>query len=131
MKASLSLQTLMRHATLVLLVSGCVACHPGPVFHPDALAVGGTIAGIVTAGGTSAPVVTRTVTAVGVDTGARYDATTGPNGGYTIKVPSGRYRLEVELRAGEVVEKGPKETTIRNGDLDAKRNFVLNVRVAS
>ncbi len=51
-----------------------------------------------------------------------FSTTTGPNGGYTIKVPDvGRYRLEVELRDGEVVAKGPEETEINNGDLDPGR----------
>ena len=53
---------------------------------------------------------TRKVTAVNARTGARFETTTGVNGGYTIKVPEeGRYRIEVELREGEIVAKGPEE----------------------
>ena len=100
------------------------ACHPRAVIDTDPKAsVGGTIAGIVRSGET--PVVGRHVTAVNTTTGARFEATTGANGGYTIKVPEGTYRLEVELKAGEKVTKQPAETKINKGDLDTKRDFVI------
>ena len=60
--------------------------------------------------------------------GARFDATTGVNGGYTIKVPEGTYRLEVELRPGEVVAKQPAETQIQKSDLDPRRDFTIAVK---
>jgi hypothetical protein len=60
-------------------------------------------------------------------TGTRYDATTGPNGGYTIQVPEGTYRLEVELRPGERVTKQPAETKIDKSDLDPHRDFVIAI----
>jgi hypothetical protein len=94
-----------------------------------ALKVGGTIAGIVRATDGSVPLATRKVTAINAATGARFETTTGVNGGYTIKVPEpGRYRLEVELRDGEVVAKGPGETDINNGDLDPGRDFEITRR---
>jgi hypothetical protein len=86
--------------------------------------VGGTIAGIVSSSARAA-VADRKVTAIDTQSGARYDATTGANGGYTIKVPEGRYRLEVELRAGERVEKQPGETRVNKSDLDPRRDFVI------
>ena len=71
---------------------------------------------------------TRKVTAIHATSGARYETTTGVNGGYTIKVPEeGRYRIEVELREGEVIAKGPGETDINNGDLDPGRDFEITV----
>jgi hypothetical protein len=99
------------------------ACHPGPVLTPKE-AVGGTIAGIVSTD-TNTPVAGRKVTAVDVASGARFDATTGLNGGYTIKVPEATYRLEVELRPGETLTKQPNETRIQKSDLDPKRDFVI------
>jgi hypothetical protein len=109
---------------LGLLVA--VACHPGPVITGDPkLPVGGTIAGIVSSS-TSAAVPNRKVTAVNTDSGARFDATTGANGGYTIKVPEGRYRLEIELQAGETLSKQPGETRINKSDLDTRRDFVIS-----
>jgi hypothetical protein len=106
------------------------ACSRDIVITRDpALKAGGTIAGIVRATDGSVPLVTRKVTAVNARTGARFETTTGVNGGYTIKVPEeGRYRIEVELREGEVVAKGPEETEINNGDLDPGRDFEITVK---
>ena len=112
---------------LGLLMSA--ACHPGPVVDtgPDVTGVGGTIAGIVSTDA-KAPVAGRKVTAINTQTGARFDATTASNGGYTIKVPEGTYRLEVELRAGETVATQPEETRVNRSDLDPQRHFVIAVR---
>jgi hypothetical protein len=111
-------------STIVLLLA--VACHPGPVLSPKEN-VGGTIAGIVsTTGNTAVP--DRKVTAIDVSSNARFEATTGANGGYTIKVPEGRYRLEVELRPGEAVVKQPGETQVNKSDLDPKRDFTIGVK---
>ena len=68
------------------------------------------------------------MTAVNVATGTRYDATTGINGGYTIKVPEGTYRLEVELHEGEAIAKQPDQTHVNNSDLDAGRDFVVTAK---
>ena len=118
----------MRLTPLLFLSSAIfiTACHPGPVLSPKA-AVGGTIAGIVSTD-TNAPVAGRKVTAVEVASGARFEATTGTNGGYTLKVPEGTYRLQVELRPGEGVTKQPNETRIQKSDLDPKRDFVIAVK---
>lgn len=120
----------MKMLTLgALIVMAAAACR-GPVITTDpGLAAGGTIAGIVRATGGSVPLVTRKVTAIHTESGARYETTTGVNGGYTIKVPrEGRYRIEVELRDGEVVAKAPEDTDINNGDLDPGRDFEITVR---
>jgi hypothetical protein len=114
---------------LAAVVAFCTGCHPGPVLNTGkSQSVGGTIAGIVSASGGTAPLVSRKVTAVEVTTGARYDATTAANGGYTIKVPTGTYRIEVEVREGETFEKKPGETRVDNGDLDAGRDFVITLK---
>ncbi len=109
---------------LALVVAASAACHPGPVIDTDPNPVGGTIAGIVSTE-TNAALSGRTVSAVDVATGARFDATTGANGGYSLKVPAGTYRLEVELRAGETVTKQPGETRVNRSDLDPSRHFVI------
>ena len=112
----------------VLLAVGLLAvvgCHPGPkIGGGPKQPVGGTIAGIVSTS-TNQPVVGRKVTAVNTQTGAKFDATTGANGGYTIQVPEGTYRLEVELQPGETVSKQPSETHINKSDLDPHRDFVI------
>lgn len=115
--------------TLSLLsVMTAVGCHGAVISTDPDLKVGGTIAGIVRATDGSMPLVTRKVTAIHAVSGARFETTTGVNGGYTIKVPQeGRYRIEVELRDGEVVSKGPEETVVNNGDLDPGRDFEITV----
>lgn len=120
----------IRGASRVLFALGAlvtIACHPGPVVSagPDQPNVGGTIAGIVSTEA-KAPVPNRKVTAIDVKTGAKFEATTGPNGGYTIKVAQGTYRLDVELHPGESVVKHPEETKINRSDLDPQRHFVLS-----
>jgi hypothetical protein len=70
----------------------------------------------------------RKVTAAEATTGARYDTTTATNGGYTVQVPEGTYRIEVELRPGETLVKQPEPTHVNNSDLDPGRNFVITVK---
>jgi hypothetical protein len=121
------MMTIARAALACSLVAAA-ACHPGPVLTPGAkLAVGGTIAGIVS-NASNAPLPDRKVTAIDVATGAKFDATTGANGGYTIKVPEGTYRLEVQLREGEAVSKQPPETRVNKSDLDPQRDFIIAVK---
>jgi hypothetical protein len=107
-----------------------VACHPGPVLSTGPKPnVGGTIAGIVSTDANS-PVMGRKVTAVDTTSSQRFEATTGTNGGYTIKVPVGTYRLELTLQPGETVVKQPSETHVNNSDLDPQRDFVITIRRA-
>jgi hypothetical protein len=115
----------MRFRLIVLLFGLTFAgCHPGPVVGGRQPAAG-TIAGLVTASDASTPLVGRKVSAVDVASGRRYDTTTGEDGGYSMKVPEGTYRLEVELRSGEALSKQPDETHVKNSDIDADRNFVV------
>jgi hypothetical protein len=86
---------------------------------------GGTIAGIVTSTGGTVALTGRRVTATEVSTGATFEATTSLTGGYTIKVPQGTYRLDVELRQGETLSNRPDETRINTGDLDPARHFEI------
>ena len=106
--------------SVTLLLSA--ACHPGPVINTDPQpSVGGTIAGVVTSGAN--PVTGRKVTAVNVSTGASFSSTTGTNGGYSIKVPEGTYRIDLETQSGETLSKRPEQTQVNNSDLDAARDF--------
>ena len=123
----------MRAVTIPTLLVGLIAfaagCHPGPILNTGAEQnVGGTIAGNVRASGGAAALVGRKVTVTNVATGRRFDTTTSVTGGYTIKVPVGTYRLEVELRAGETLAKRPDDTHVNNGDLDPHRDFDITVK---
>jgi hypothetical protein len=114
-------------ATGALLLS--LGCHPGvPVVDtgpkPD---VGGSISGRVVADGGANALSARKVTAVNTATGARFDVSTATNGGYTVRVPAGTYKLEVELRPGERLATEPGSTEVEVGDLDAGRDFVVAV----
>ena len=105
------------------------ACHPGPIVNTNPNSVGGTISGIVkTAAEPAVALPGRKVSVIDVKTGQRRDTTTASNGGYTIQVPEGDYRFEIELRAGETLAKQPEQTHINNSDLDSGRDFVITVR---
>ena len=118
----------MRLALVFSLAFVTASCRGAIITTEPDIKAGGTIAGIVRATDGSVPLVTRKVTAIHTTSGARFETTTGVNGGYTIKVSEvGRYRLEVELREGEVVAKGPQETEINNGDLDPGRDFEITI----
>lgn len=88
----------------------------------------GTISGAVRVAGSNTPLSGRLVTATEATTGAAYQASTNSTGGYTMKVPIGRYRLSVELRDGETVAEGPSELSLSTSDLDAARDFTITVK---
>jgi hypothetical protein len=109
-----------------VLLAACSASR-GPVLGrgEHTPAAGGTISGIVRALEGDTPLSARKVTAIHIETGQRIEASTTINGGYTMKVVPGRYRLEVELRRGEMLATAPDEVQISPSDLDASRNFVI------
>ena len=112
---------------LVLVAAVAAGCRTGvPVVDTGAKppTPDGTIAGHVSAAGGTA-VVARLVRAIGVENGQKFETSTNSAGTYTLKVPPGRYRLEVELRSGEKLSKEPGETTINKSDLDPNRDFVI------
>lgn len=113
-------------AILALLLSG--ACRRGvPVVDlgpkpPDAQ---GTITGIVRGPEGTSPVVGRTVEIINTETGERHITTTSRNGGFTIKLPAGKYRLEFPLNEGETLVKRPGVIDLGKGDIDSRIEFVL------
>ena len=118
----------MRFATVLAVILLSIGCGPrGPILgtadRPPG--VGGTISGSVTAEDGTTALSARKITAVNTETGARFDTSTATNGGYTIKVPKGKYRMELELRAGETIAKQPGQVEITIGDLDASENFIV------
>ena len=124
--------TLRRSGAAVLLVAAGVAfvgCRHGiPVMDrgPKPPTQEGTIAGHVSTDGNAA-VVSRVVRAIPAAGGRPYETTTNEAGTYTIKVPPGRYRLQVELSPGERIVKEPVETQVNPSDLDPDRDFVITV----
>src|SRR6185369_3219465 len=111
----------MRRLVLALILTSSVACHPGqPLAGGVKQPIGGTISGAVSATDTSVPIVGRKVVLT--------ETTTNANGGYTIQVPKGTYRIELELRPGEALARQPAETHITTSDLDARRDFVVTIQ---
>lgn len=97
-----------------VLMSG--GCHPRRVIvTTSSVTVGGTIAGVVNgpAGNTLGD---RTITVINLETGQRYQTTTGTNGGYSLQVPAGTYRLDVQLRDGEQLARDNATILLKNGD---------------
>jgi hypothetical protein len=111
----------------ILLASGCRHYRHGGalVGNADNPQTAGTIAGVLQGSGGGDPIPGRRVAAVNTNTGTRYSAVTSPTGGFSIQVPPGDYRLEVELRAGEAVSRDPGAIRINTSDLDA--NIIVEV----
>lgn len=104
-----------------------LACHPvRPVVDPSPRpAADGTISGTVSASAGAVPMSGRKVTAINAATGATVETSTTSTGAYTMRVPPGTYRLEMEVRAGEAIAAAPSPTEVEPGDLDAGRDFLL------
>jgi hypothetical protein len=119
-----------RGLALLLCVGALVAaaCRTGvPVIDtgPKPPTSDGTIAGHVSTGSGATGVPSRIVRAINVASGQRFETTTNNAGTYTLKVPPGKYRIEVELRPGERVVKQPGQTEVHKSDLDPNRDFEL------
>ena len=117
---------------LALLLSG--ACRRGvPVVDAGAKPPNarGTITGIVRGPADTSGIPDRTVTATNIETGERHQARTNSNGGFTLEAMPGKYRLQVELHAGESLVKGPDVVTLDRGDIDSHIEFIVSTaRVA-
>jgi hypothetical protein len=111
-------------ALTLLAATACRAGRPLIDTSPADQTTPGTIGGILKDAG-GGPVAARVVHAVRADTSLKYSATTNVNGGFSIQVPPGHYRLQVELREGERVLKDPGRIHITKSDLDANIEVVL------
>jgi hypothetical protein len=113
--------------SILLMVISLAACRTGvPVVDPGSAPpeARGTLSGAVRATD-GAPLGGRQITLTSVDTGAEHRTRTADSGGYTIQVPRGRYRVQVELRSGETLQEGPTDVELGSSDLDARRDFVI------
>ena len=112
---------------VALLYSG--ACRRGMAaidLGPKPPVAQSTITGIVRGPEGAGAMVGRTVELINVATGEQHTATTASNGGLTIELPHGRYRLELPLRDGEILSKRPGTVDLDRGDIDSHIEFVVS-----
>ena len=121
--------TRMRIAAMAVVVAvigaGCKTGQPIYDRTPENQMTPGTIAGILSAGVGGEPIAGRAIHAVGLTGGQRYSASTSVTGGFSIPVPPGKYRLEVDLREGERILRSPGTIDINESDLDANLEVVI------
>jgi hypothetical protein len=116
---------------LALLLSGaCRRGVPAVDLGPNPPGAEGTSTGLVRGPEGTSPLAGRTVEIVNDRTGERRSVQTGENGGFTIKLPAGKYRLELPLKAGETIVKRPGLVDLDKGDIDSHIEFVLSSRLA-
>lgn len=109
---------------LLLAVAACRSGQPLLVSSQGDMTTPGTIGGFVSAVG-GERLAGRGVHAVSVGTAQKYSAVTSVTGGFSIKVPPGDYRLEVDLREGERIVRQPSIVHIKKSDLDANLEIVI------
>jgi hypothetical protein len=117
-----------RFAATAMAATLALGCRTGqPVYDrsPENQQTPGTIAGILYAGVGGDPVAGRGIHAVALEGGRRYSATSSVTGGFSIPVPPGKYRLEVDLREGERIVRSPGTIDINESDLDANLEVVI------
>ena len=108
--------------TIVAAIAGTACRHDVIVADagPKPPTPAGTISGLLQTPGNGAAVVGRTVTAVNNADGQRYQVRTNNTGGFTLKVPPGSYRLEVEQQPGETVAGAPTAQQVGPSDIDSR-----------
>jgi hypothetical protein len=112
-------------AVLVLMaVPACRMWQPVGVRSSGDMTTPGTIGGILSAVG-GERLAGREVRAVHIGGADKYSAVTNVTGGFTIKVPPGEYRLEIDLREGEKIVRSPGTIHINKSDLDANLEIVV------
>jgi hypothetical protein len=114
--------------TAMAVLAAGLGCRANkPLLTTKDMTTPGTIAGqLMLEGGE--PVAGRRVEAVHAGSAQRYSAVSSVTGGFSIPVPPGEYRLQVELREGEVVKKDPGLIHINKSDLDAQSDVVIGPR---
>jgi carboxypeptidase family protein len=113
---------------ILALLAGA-ACRSGvPVVDlgPKPPAATGTITGIVRGPEGTAALAGRTVEVVNTATGETHTVQTVTNGGFTIQLPAGKYRLDLPLQDGETVHKRPGIVDLGRGDIDSDVEFVVS-----
>jgi hypothetical protein len=117
----------------MIIMALAVGCGRGAIIDttPGPAQADGTISGTVRGPEGTSPIEGRTVDAIEVETGQRHRAVTNNAGGFTMKVPPGKYRVELTLIEGEVLVRKPGVINVNRSDVDAHADFVIGTsRVA-
>jgi hypothetical protein len=111
---------------VALLYSGaCRRGVPAVDLGPKPPNARGTITGLVHGPGDAA-LAGRTVEVVNIASGEKFTTQTVSNGGFTIELPKGKYRLELQLRDGETIVKHPDVVDLDRGGIDSHIEFVVS-----
>ncbi|HVD91382.1 MAG TPA: carboxypeptidase-like regulatory domain-containing protein [Vicinamibacterales bacterium] len=108
----------------LLFAGGCRRGVPVVDLGPKPPAARGTITGIVHGPEGTSAMSGRTVEVVNVATGEHRTVQTQANGGFTIELPAGKYRVELALLDGETLIKKPGIVDLERGDIDS-HDFVV------
>jgi hypothetical protein len=113
-------------AALVALAaaSGCHTSKP-VVDLGSKPAARGTLTGTVSTRDRAVPIAGRDITVTNTETGEVHKTRTATDGGFTIEVPRGKYRVEVSLRGDEQLATGPGIIDLGRGDIDSHIAFVI------
>lgn len=109
----------------LMAVSACRKGTPAIDVARKPVEASGTISGTINGPQGTSVVEGRLVQAINVATGERQKATTNTSGGFTFKVPPGRYRVELTLREGESLVKQPGVLELNRSDADANADFIV------
>jgi Carboxypeptidase regulatory-like domain len=114
-------------AVLAVLLSLGACRRTVPIYDasPRPVEADGTISGTVRGPEGTSPVEGRQVEIINISTGERHRAVTSNTGGFTLKLPPGRYRVELALLNGETLVKRPGVITLDRSDVDAHADFVI------
>jgi hypothetical protein len=118
---------MLSHRVILSIALLAAGCRQGmPVYDPSEKppTVDGTVSGRVMSA-TGAPLSSLKVDLIEVRTGATHSVSSDVNGAFTVKVPPGRYRMQVELRSGERLDKPIGEIDINKSDVDANIEVVI------
>lgn len=131
MSASVRRSGMTLLSAVVCLALTLAACRTGvPLIDANAGpdVVFGTITGTVSGPDGRTPIAGRRIHAINLDTGARDSGVTSTSGGYTFKLPAGRYRVEVDLLSGETLVEGEGAFTLSRSELQHDVDLRIGTR---
>ncbi len=105
--------------------AGCRRGVPVVDTAPKPEAVSGTISGTVRGSEGTNPAVARIVEVVNLSTNEVQRTTTNRAGGFTFKLPPGKYRVQLPLHEGERLLDEPDVIDLGGSDVDTGADFVL------